>query len=64
LYFYTNFFKKLSLAVEVQKNAEGTPRGYQRALAQGDLEGIVGTFEPDGCAREQRTAEYGEDLLM
>jgi hypothetical protein len=29
-------------------HAEGTPGDYQRALAEGDLEGIVATFEPDG----------------
>jgi hypothetical protein len=33
-------------------HAGGSPRDYQRALAEGDLEGIVGTFEPDGHARE------------
>ena len=27
-------------------HAEGTPGDYQRALAEGNLEGIVGTFEP------------------
>jgi hypothetical protein len=34
-------------------HAEGVPGDYQRALAQGDQEGIVGTFEPNGYAREQ-----------
>jgi hypothetical protein len=33
-------------------HAEGTPGAYQRALAEGDLEGILATFEPDGYARE------------
>jgi hypothetical protein len=33
-------------------HAEGTPGDYQRALAEGDLEGIVGTFDPGGYARE------------
>jgi hypothetical protein len=31
---------------------EGAPGDYQRALAEGDLGGIVGTFELDGYARE------------
>jgi hypothetical protein len=33
-------------------HAEGTLGDYQRALAEGDLEGIVGSFESDGRARE------------
>jgi len=37
---------------------EGTPGDYQRALAEGDLEGIVGTFEPDGYAREPSGGSY------
>jgi SnoaL-like domain len=36
----------------------GTPGDYQRALAEGDLEGIVGTFEPDGYAREPSGGAY------
>jgi hypothetical protein len=39
-------------------HAEGTPGDYQRALAEGDLEGIVATFEPDGYAREPSGAAY------
>jgi SnoaL-like domain len=39
-------------------HAEGTPGDYQRALAQGNLEGIVGTFEPDGYAREPSGGSY------
>ena len=39
-------------------HAEGTPGVYQRALAEGDLESIVGTFEPDGYAREPSGGEY------
>ena len=31
---------------------------YQRALASGDLEGILKTFEPDGYAREPSGGEY------
>jgi hypothetical protein len=33
-------------------HVEGAPGDYQRALAEGDLAGIVRTFEPDGYARE------------
>ena len=39
-------------------HAEGTPGDYQRALAEGDLEGIVATFEPDGYAREPSEGSY------
>jgi hypothetical protein len=39
-------------------HAEGTPGDYQRALAEGDLVGIVATFEPDGYAREPSGAAY------
>ena len=39
-------------------HAEGSPGNYQRALAEGDLEGIVGTFEPDGYAREPSGGAY------
>jgi hypothetical protein len=39
-------------------HAEGTPGAYQRALAEGDLEGIVASFEPDGYAREPSGAAY------
>jgi hypothetical protein len=40
-------------------HVEGTPGDYQRALAEGDLEGIVGTFEPeDGYAREPSGGAY------
>jgi hypothetical protein len=38
------------LPADPTAHAEGTPGDYQRALAEGDLAGIVGTFEPDGCA--------------
>ena len=47
-------------------HAEGTPGDYQRALAEGDLGSIVGTFEPDGYAREPSGGAYlhlgAEDL--
>ncbi len=39
-------------------HAKGTPGDYQRALAEGDLEGIVSTFEPDGYAREPSGGAY------
>jgi hypothetical protein len=38
--------------------AEGTPGNYQRALAEGDLQAIVGTFETDGYAREPSGGAY------
>jgi hypothetical protein len=31
---------------------------YQRALAEGDVEAILGTFEPDGCFREPAGGEH------
>ena len=37
---------------------EGALGDYQRALAEGDLEGIVATFEPDGYAREPSGGAY------
>jgi len=39
-------------------HAEGAPGDYQRALAEGDLEGTVTTFEPDGYAREPSGGSY------
>jgi hypothetical protein len=39
-------------------HAEGIPGDYQRALAEGDLEGILATFEPHGYAREPSGAAY------
>ena len=39
---------------------------YQRALAAGDIDAIVGTFEPDGYAREPAGGQYvhaGHDAL-
>jgi hypothetical protein len=39
-------------------HAEGAPGDYQRALAEGALEGIVRTFEPDGYAREPSGGAY------
>lgn len=45
---------------------EGAPGDYQRALAEGDLEGILATFEPGGYAREPSGGAYlhrGEEAL-
>ena len=39
-------------------HAEGIPGDYQRALAEGDLSGVIGTFEPDGYAREPSGGAY------
>jgi hypothetical protein len=39
-------------------HAEGAPDIYQRALAEGDLAGIVGIFEPEGYAREPSGGAY------
>jgi hypothetical protein len=39
-------------------HAEGAPGDYQRALAEGDLAGIVAIFEPDGYAREPSGGAY------
>ncbi len=46
------------LTEDPRLHAEGSPGDYQRALAEGDLEGIVGTFEPDGYAREPSGGAY------
>jgi SnoaL-like domain len=46
------------LPADPDLHAEGTPGDYQRALAEGDLEGIVATFEPDGYAREPSGGAY------
>jgi hypothetical protein len=39
-------------------HAEGAPGDYQRALAEGDLVGVVGAFEADGYAREPSGGAY------
>ena len=39
-------------------HAEGVPGDYQRALAEGDLAGVLATFEPDGYAREPSGGAY------
>jgi hypothetical protein len=46
------------LPVDPSLHAKGTPGDYQRALAEGDLEGIVSTFEPGGYAREPSGGAY------
>src|SRR5918998_1393433 len=40
------------LPADPNLHVEGVPGDYQRALAEGDLEGILATFEPEGYARE------------
>ncbi len=39
-------------------HAEGAPGEYQRALAEGDMAGVVAIFEPDGYAREPSGGAY------
>jgi hypothetical protein len=46
------------LPADPNLHVEGTAGDYQRALAEGDLEGIVASFEPDGYAREPSGAAY------
>ena len=46
------------LPADPNLHVEGTPGVYQRALAEGDLEGILATFEPEGYAREPSGAAY------
>jgi hypothetical protein len=46
------------LPVNPGLHAVGTPGEYQRALAEGDLEGVLATFEPEGYAREPSGAAY------
>ena len=46
------------LPADLGLHAEGTPGDYQRMLAEGNLAGIVGTFEPDGYAREPSGGAY------
>jgi SnoaL-like protein len=46
------------LPADPNLHAEGTSDDYQRALAEGDLEGIVATFEPDGYTREPSGGAY------
>lgn len=46
------------LPEDPELHAEGAVGDYQRALAEGDLESIVQTFEPDGYAREPSGGAY------
>jgi hypothetical protein len=46
------------LPADPNLHVEGIPGDYQRALAEGDLEGILATFEPEGYAREPSGAAY------
>ncbi len=46
------------LLADPELHAEGAVGDYQKALAEGDLEGIVGTFEADGYAREPSGGAY------
>ena len=46
------------LLADPELHAEGVVGDYQRALAEGDLQGIVNTFEPDGYAREPSGGAY------
>ena len=46
------------LPADPELHAQGVVGDYQRALAEGDLESIVGTFEPDGYAREPSGGAY------
>ena len=46
------------LPADPDLHAEGTPGDYQRALAEGDLRGVVGIFESEGYAREPSGGAY------
>ena len=46
------------LPADPELHAEGIVGDYQRALAEGDLQGIVSSFEPDGYAREPSGGAY------
>ena len=46
------------LPADSKLHAQGVVGDYQRALAEGDLESIVETFEPDGYAREPSGGAY------
>ncbi len=46
------------LPADPELHAEGAIGDYQKALAEGDLPGIVATFEPDGYAREPSGGAY------
>jgi hypothetical protein len=46
------------LPADLKLHAQGVVGDYQRALAEGDLESIVETFEPAGYAREPSGGAY------
>ena len=46
------------LPADPELHAQGVAGDYQRALAEGDLESIVESFEPDGYAREPSGGAY------
>jgi SnoaL-like domain len=46
------------LPADPEFHAEGIVGDYQRALAEGDLQGIVSSFDPDGYAREPSGGAY------
>jgi hypothetical protein len=46
------------LPADPELHAEGIVGDYQRALAEGDLRGIVSSFDPDGYAREPSGGAY------
>ena len=46
------------LSPDPKLHAQGVVGDYQRALAEGDLESIVETFQPDGYAREPSGGAY------
>ncbi len=46
------------LPADPNLHPQGTPALYQSALAEGNLAGIVATFEPEGYAREPSGAAY------
>jgi hypothetical protein len=46
------------LPADPELHAEGVVGDYQRALAEGDLQGIVSSFEPDSYAREPSGGAY------
>jgi hypothetical protein len=54
------------LQLDPDLRPEGVVADYQRALAAGDLDAIMATFEPDGYAREPTGREFvhrGRDAL-
>ena len=46
------------LPADPELHGEGIVGDYQRALAEGDLRGIVSSFDPDGYAREPSGGAY------